>query len=162
MPIEVEGMIGHLETKEATHRVLDLLDAGITKFGDLSTLKTDEVIVLFVPVGFFVLGEIFTKLVFGDKIAADQELKRIVNRGPADSVVALLHMEVESFGVEVIIAVVDLLQDGESLGGLSETVIFKVIGETIPDFREDLFLDLGYCHSSFFLGIHPYNIGYAL
>ena len=58
--------------KDFAHHTFDLLDAGITKFQDLTTVNTDEVIVLLIAVGFFVLGQVLSKLMFFDQITIDQ------------------------------------------------------------------------------------------
>jgi len=48
MAIQVEAMMHDLKFKKLTHSSFDLLDAGIAKFDHLTTLHTDQVIMLLV------------------------------------------------------------------------------------------------------------------
>lgn len=70
-------------------------------------------------IGPFVLSQVFAKLVLGDKIAADEEFQGIVYCGTADSVVLVFHMYIQGFGIKVIIASVNLLENGISFGGFA-------------------------------------------
>lgn len=87
MPIQIQTMMINSKIQKITHSIFYLLNSRITKFNNLSTLHTDQVIVLLEAMGFFVLCEVFSKLVLRDEIAMDQELKSIVHSSATDPVI---------------------------------------------------------------------------
>ena len=103
------------EIEEVPHSGFNLLDAGITKFDHFSALDTDEMIMLFKPIGFFILGQVFPKLMFSDQFTMEQEFKSIVDRSPAHTVIGILHVEIKRFRIEVISTAINFFQDGITL-----------------------------------------------
>ena len=62
-------MVFDIKLKYITHHALNLLYSGITKFNYFPTINANNMIMLFVAVGFFKLSHVFTKLMFGNEIA---------------------------------------------------------------------------------------------
>lgn len=122
-------MIQYFKVEEFAHGGLDLLYPWIAKFYDFSTIHADEMIMLLKPIGFFVLGEVFAKLVLGDEVTTDQELEGVVHCSPADSVVGIFHVDIERFGIEVICSGVDLFEDRIPFRSSSEIILLQVTRE---------------------------------
>ncbi len=57
------------EIKDITCHFLDLLDPRITEFEYFFAILADQVIVLFVFMGFFELSQILSELMLGNKVA---------------------------------------------------------------------------------------------
>lgn len=72
LPVKVEGMVGDMEFEQFAHHVFYLLDTWVAKFQYAATVHADQMVVLFIAVGFFVLCQVFAKLVFFDQVAIDQ------------------------------------------------------------------------------------------
>lgn len=62
-------MMNNIEIQNFTYSVLDILNAGIAKLLNLMTICANQVVMLLVSIGLFVLRQVFTKLMLGDKIA---------------------------------------------------------------------------------------------
>jgi hypothetical protein len=85
--IEVQIVIKDLEIQQFAHHGLDLLDAGITKLDDFAAIHAYQMVMLLKPVGLLILCKVFSKLVLGDEITADEQFKGIINSRPAHAVV---------------------------------------------------------------------------
>ena len=72
LPVEVQGMMRDPEFQKVTHHILNLLNTGVAKFQHFTTIHADEVVVLLISVGFFVLREVFPELVFFFFFSTDQ------------------------------------------------------------------------------------------
>lgn len=131
-------MVSDVESKEVAHRILDLLNTRIAKLEHLTAFKTNYMIMLFVSVRLLVLIEIFPKLVLSDKVAINEDLEGVVDSCAANTVIALFHMQVQRFCIEVIIPQVDLFENGKSLRGLPQAVFFKIMGKDLLHFTEHL------------------------
>lgn len=129
-------MMQNLEVQDFSYGILNILDARITKFQNLITIHTDEVIVLFVSVGLFKLGKILTKLMLRDQVTFNQKIQRIVNSGPTYPVIFIFHADVEAFHIKMSGPTVDLLKDGVAFGSLSELLGFEVSGKYFLYFFE--------------------------
>ena len=68
-----------LKPEKFSHRILDLLDTWITKLNHFSTINADQMIMLFETVRFFVLRQVFSKLMFCDEITQYQKFKCVVH-----------------------------------------------------------------------------------
>lgn len=88
-------MVFDLKFQQFAHHALDLVDARITKLHYFTAFDADDMVVLLVPVGFFKLGRVFPKLVFGHQVTGYQQLQCIVNRRPTHPVFFVFHMEIE-------------------------------------------------------------------
>ena len=119
-------MLDNFKIEQIAHRCFYLLNPGIAKFHHFSTIHTDEVIVLFVPVRFFILGEVFSKLMFGDKITTDEKFQRIVNSSAAYSVIGIFHMDIQSLCVEVISPVLNFFENCITLRRATKIILFKM------------------------------------
>lgn len=89
---------------------------------------------LAIEIRFLVKRLVWPKLVPAHQIASQQQLDGVVQGGPAHSIVLVLHGEVERFDVEMIIAAVNLFENGIALRSLSLPVVFKITGEDFLHF----------------------------
>ena len=70
--IQDKGVMHHIEMQNLFDGVLDILNPGIAEFHNLMAIRTNQMIMLLVPIRLPVLRQVFTKLVFTDQIAFDQ------------------------------------------------------------------------------------------
>jgi len=61
-----------IKMKQFLNGILNILNPGIAKFHYRVTFRTNQMIVLFVAVRFFVLRQVFSELMLTDQIAFDQ------------------------------------------------------------------------------------------
>jgi len=61
-------MVHHIKMKQFLDCVLNVLNSRVAKLHHFATVGANKVIVLFVAVGFFVLGKILTKLMLAHQI----------------------------------------------------------------------------------------------
>ncbi len=88
-------------------------------------------IVVAVKIRFFILRLVVSKLVLAHKPAFQKKFDGIVQGRPAYPVLLILHFDVERFNVKMIITVVDLLENGKTLGSLAVSFLFQVFGKDI-------------------------------
>src|SRR5690606_8747553 len=81
--VQVQRMMLDIELQEVADHGLDLVDARIAKLDHLAALYANNVIVLLITIRFFKLGHVFTKLVFGDQVARNEQFQRVVDGSPA-------------------------------------------------------------------------------
>ena len=136
---EVERVIGYVEFEQFPHCILDLLDTGVAKFGYFSTIVADEVVMLPVSVRFFIERQVFAKLMALDEVAVDEEFERVIDRGTADAVALVFHVDIQSLGVEVVAAAVNFFENRKTLRGLAESVLFEMGSKNTFDFLDDFF-----------------------
>jgi hypothetical protein len=91
----------HVEVKQLFDCILNILNTGVTKLHNLIAICTNKMIVLLIPVRFFVLRKVFAKLVLADQVAFYQKIERIINGGTAYPVVLVLHVDVQRLNIEV-------------------------------------------------------------
>ena len=72
-----------------------VLDSGITKFLYLSGICEDDMIVLAIKIGLFILGLVFPKLVFSYQSTLQKEFDCVVECCPAYPVIFIFHGEVQ-------------------------------------------------------------------
>jgi len=130
-PIQIEAVVHDFEMEEISHGGFDLLDTGIAEFNHFSALDTDEMIMLFKSIGFFILGQILSKLMFRDQFTMKQEFKGIIDSSTAYSIVGILHMDIKRFRIEVIRTAIDLFQDGITFRCAAQVMEFQVPGKNI-------------------------------
>lgn len=135
-------MMGDLKLEQIAHHIFDLLNTGVTKLKYFSTINADQVVMLFVPVGFFVLCQVFTKLVLFNQIAIYQQFQGIVNGSSANAVILVLHMDIKRLGIKMICPLVNFFQNGKTLRGFPETIVLKMTRKNIFYFLYDVFLRL--------------------
>lgn len=107
--------MGNINIKHILQRLLDILNSWVAKFQHLSAIRHQDMVVLSESIGFFILGEVLTKLVPGHKITFYQQVKRIVYGSPTYPVVFVFHADVQSFHIEMTRFAVNLLQYGIAL-----------------------------------------------
>ena len=64
---------------------------------------------LFEAKRFFVLSEIFTKLMTLHQIAMNQQFQGIINRSSTHPITLIFHVDIERFGVKMIRSVINFL-----------------------------------------------------
>ena len=133
-------MMRDFEIEEFAHHVFDLLYPGVAEFHHLATMSTDDVIVLFEAVGFFVLRKVSAELVLFYQIEVDQQFQCIVHRGSADTVAAVFHVDVKRFGIEVVGALVNFFQNSEPFRGFAEAAFFQLCGKDFEHLLDDFLL----------------------
>ena len=94
----------HIKVQQFLHGVLYVLNSRIAELYYPVAIGADEVIVLLIPIGLFVLSEVLPKLMFAHQITFDQEIECIVHGGATYPVVFVLHTNVEGFYIEMPIA----------------------------------------------------------
>ncbi len=85
----------NVKIQQIPYHGLDLVNPRITEFNNLMTFRTNQVIMLFIPVRLFVLSKIATELMLAYKVTLHQQVKRIVYRGPAYPVILIFHADVQ-------------------------------------------------------------------
>ena len=70
--VKVERMVLNVELEQITYHGLDLVDTRIAKLDHFATLDANNMVVLLIAVGFFKLGHVFPKLVFGNQVARNE------------------------------------------------------------------------------------------
>jgi len=109
----------------------DLMDPGIAIFINPAAACTNDMIMLFAQIGFFELGNIFTELMLDHKAAVKQQFHCIVECGPADTVIVVLHVDIQFFHIKVTLLGINFIQDGKSFRCFPLTFSFNI-------FRKDL------------------------
>src|SRR5690554_2400911 len=119
-------MMNDVKVQHFTHGILYILDPWITKLFYLMAFRTDQVIVLLIAVGLFILCQVLPKLMFGDQIAFYQQIQCIVNRGPAYPVIFIFHTDIEGFYIKMASPSIYFLQYCIPFRSLPELLIFKI------------------------------------
>ena len=91
------------EVIEFTCSFDDLIYPGITKFDHISGLHIYKVIMLHTVVCFFKLRNISAELMLNNQAAIQQELNGVVKRGAANTVILVLHKDIERFDIKMTI-----------------------------------------------------------
>ena len=94
-------MVGGFEIIQFAGRFYDIVDPGITELNHLSRLNIDQVVMLHAMVGFFELRDVLAELVLDHQIAVQQQFNGIVQGGPADTVVLVLHEDIQRLYIEM-------------------------------------------------------------
>ena len=131
--VKIEGMITNVKVHQVGDGILNLLDAGVTKFDNLPAILTNQVIMLFALIGFFKLGDVLPKLMFDHQVAFQQQFNGIVQGSATDPVVFILHADVKRLYVEVVVPGVNFVQNGVSLGCFPMPTFFQVACENFFD-----------------------------
>lgn len=61
-------MVFNIKFEEFAHHTLYLMDAGIAELNNFAAFDANDVVVLFVSIGFLKLGHVFSELVFRNQI----------------------------------------------------------------------------------------------
>lgn len=139
-------MVGNLKIEQFTDHVLDLLYAGIAKLDYFTAIGADDVIVLFVAVRFFVLGQVFAELMFFHQIAVDQQFERVVHCGPTNPIAAVLHVDIQRFGIEMVVAFIYFFENSKSFRRFAQAAFFQLGRKNILDFFDNMVVVAVYGH----------------
>jgi hypothetical protein len=124
--VKGKGTVADIEAQEVFHRILDLLQAGVTKLQHLAALRADQVVVLTVLEGLLKLGHILPELVLDHQVAVQQQFDRVVQGGPAHPVFVVFHFDVEGLHIEMAIGQVNFPQDGKPFWRFAVTIAFQI------------------------------------
>jgi len=117
------------------YRFFDRLDARIAEFDDFARIGHDDVVVLLVEIGFFVMRLVLPELMLPDQSAVEQQFDRVVQRCAADTIIFVLHFDVEVFYVKMVLAIVNFLQDRIAFRRFAMAFAFEI-------HRKHIFYDL--------------------
>ena len=101
-------MAAYIKFEQIAHGARNLLNARITKLKYLFAFVTNQVVVLFVFVGFFKLRQVLSELVFGNKATVEQKFNGVIEGGAAHTVFFILHVNVKRFNIEMTTMRIDL------------------------------------------------------
>ena len=102
------------------------IDPWIAKFNYIPCSEINKMIMLHAMIGLLELGDILSKLMLHYKIAVQQQLNRIVQSCPADSVVFVFHENIQGFNIEMTIPRIDLIQNSKTFRSFPVTFAFEV------------------------------------
>ncbi len=122
-------MVVDLYIENILHRFLDGLDPGIAEFNDLAGVGHNDMVVLPVKVGFFVVRLALAKLVLANKFRFQQKIDRIVQRCSAHTIIFVLHFDIKIFYIKMFSRIIDFLKDRVSFWGFAMAVVLKIFGE---------------------------------
>jgi hypothetical protein len=88
-------MVADFILHDRSNRFFDLMDARITIFIHPAADRANNVIVLLAGIGFFKLRDILAELVLDHQTAIKQQFHRIVQRGTADAVTIIFHVDIQ-------------------------------------------------------------------
>jgi len=94
-------MVQHVKMQQLTSCSLNVLNSRVAKFHHLVAVGANQVVMLSRPIGFLVLGKVFSELMSAHKVTFNQQVKGIVNRGPANPVVFILHVDVQRLYIKM-------------------------------------------------------------
>ena len=140
LTVQIERVVRDIKLEQVAHHVFDLLNSGVAKLKHLAAVHANEVVVLLVAVRFFVERQVLTELVLFHQVAIQKQVECVVNRCPADPVALVFHVDVQRFGVEMVVAAVNFFEDGEAFRRLAKALLLEVSGENVFDFLNYVFL----------------------
>ena len=140
-------MFCDLNVKHFLDSLFDRLDPGVAEFYHLARIGKDNMVVIPVEIGFFVLRLILPELVFSHQAAFQQQFYGVVQGGPAYTVLLVLHFDVQGFYIKVIFIVVDLLKYGKTLGRLTVTFVLEELGKDILYYSLVVFIYYFFAHN---------------
>lgn len=140
-------MFGDLYVEHFFNSLFYRLDAGVTEFYHLAGIGEDDVVVIPVEIGFFVLRLVLPELVFAHQPAFQQQLYGVVQGGTAYAVLFVLHLDVKGFYIKVIFIVVDLLKYGKTLGRLAMAFVFQKLRKDILYYSLVVFINYFFAHN---------------
>lgn len=125
--VNIKGVVTRVEIIDLAGGLNDLLDPGIAEFNHIARFHIDQVIMLHAVVGLFKLRNIFSELVFDHQVAIQQQFDGVVQGGPTDPVIFILHEYIEGFNVKVTVPGIDLIKNSEPFGGLTVAPLFQIL-----------------------------------
>lgn len=99
--VDIKGVMAWHKIVQLAGCFDDLLNPRITEFDHIARIHIDQVVMLHAMVCFFKLCDILSELMFDHEAAVQQQLDSIVQGGPADPVVLILHKDIERLYIEV-------------------------------------------------------------
>ena len=124
-------MLLDLDIKYFLDSLFDTLDPGITKLDHFTGIGKNDMIMLTIEIGFFILSLVLTKLVFPHETAFQQKFYSVIKSRPANPVFLVLHLDVKRFYIKMIIGVINFLKNCESFRCFTMPFLFKIFGKNI-------------------------------
>lgn len=118
-----------IHIKDFFYAFFDGFYPGVAKLHDFPGVGQDHMVVLPVEIRFFVLRQVLSELVFSHQAAFQQQFYGVVERGPANAVILVLHFYVERFYVEMLLIIVHFIENGIALLGFTEPIVFHEFGK---------------------------------
>jgi hypothetical protein len=132
--VQIERVVRDVKIEQIANHRLDILDAGVAKLDNFRAIGANNVVVLLETVGFFVLRQVASELMFSHQIAIDQQLERVVNRCSTNPITLVFHVNIQRFGVKMVVAAVNFLQNCVPFGRFSERTFLQMRGKYRGDF----------------------------
>jgi hypothetical protein len=120
-------MVHHFKIKQISYPGLNMMQSWITKFNYFTAISADQMIMLTMTYGFFVLGKARTELVLSYQIAFKQKVQRIVNSSPAHPILSVFHIDVKFFYIKMLMSVINFIEYSESFRCFSVALAFEKI-----------------------------------
>lgn len=117
--VEYKRVMIHIEVQHISHHILNILNSGIAKLFYFVAVKTNQVIMLSGTIRFFILCEVFAKLMTGYQVTFYQKVKGVINRGTAHLVFFILHGDVQIIHIKVVCSAVDFFKYGVAFRSFS-------------------------------------------
>jgi len=155
-PEKVKGMPCNIKIMDFLHHGLNLLDTGITEFKNSSALFADDVVVLLVGVGAFVVILVLAELVPLNKVAFNEKIKGIINRSSGNPGTGIFHIEEDIIGVKMPVCTVNLFEYHEALRGLPLVMLLKLRAED-SFYQFNCFFFCRMCHGCSIKFFFQYN-----
>ncbi len=116
-------MVGDLKIQKLTHHAFDLLYSRVAKFNYFFTIYTNDMVMLFITVAFFVLCQVLAKLVLLNQVAGNEQFKGIIYGSPADVEAFPQDIAIQRFGFKMVGARIDFLQDDKPFVGFTKVFL---------------------------------------
>ena len=119
------------EVVEFASSLDNLFNPGIAELDHIAGIHFNQVVVLHAPVGLFELCNVLSELMLYHQAAIEEQLYGIVESGPADPVVFVLHEDVERLDIEMAVPGIDLIQDGITFGCFAVPLLLQIVSEDL-------------------------------
>lgn len=126
-------MVLDFDAKDFFDRRFDILNPRITKFNHFTSIRKDDVIVLFGTVGFFELRNVFTELVFPNQITGQEQFDCIVQRCSRNTVILILHFDVQRLDIEMTFVIVYFRQNRKTFGCFAVAILLEISRENVTN-----------------------------
>ena len=118
-------MVVNFNVKNLFYRFFDRLYPWVAKLDNLPGIGHDDMVMLLVEVGFFIMALVLAKLVPSNQAAFQKQFYRVVERSAAHTIVFILHLDIQRFNVKMLLAIVYFLKYGIALRGFPVPFIFQ-------------------------------------
>lgn len=118
-------MVVNFNVKNLFYSFFDGLYPWVTKLDNLPGISHNDMVMLPVEVGFFIMALVLAKLVPSYQAAFQQQFYRVIERSAAYTIVFIFHFDIQRFNVKMLLAVVYFLKYGIALRGFPVPFILQ-------------------------------------